>query len=91
MSKQSLLMILANVMFVLFYVYVDWAQYTLFNVFGLSPVIIQSHFPSYIQITVTPPTLSHTLIVVDNFPLLIFITTIIFNLYFIIKLQKSKK
>lgn len=86
-DKQFRNMIIVNALLVLFYLFFDWAEYALLNAFSPNSVIIQSHFPFYVQASGAvngEPTVALSF----NFPLLMFLIAIIVNLRYIIRLRK---
>ena len=89
MNKQFKLVILANVVLLSLYIFVNWAEYSTINVNShLNNITIQTNFPFYILVTKFSIGISSILFL--NYPLIIFITATIVNMYFIIKLQRNK-
>jgi hypothetical protein len=88
-------MILANAVFVLLFLFFDWAEYVMLNI-GLFPVgsffKMETHFPVYIYGEYSPPSVLGTeAFFLPNYLLLIFVLATITNLYFLFKLQKSNQ
>jgi hypothetical protein len=82
--------IIVNVILVFLYGFVNWAEYNIINVNShLNDVTIQTYFPLYIL--VTSFTVGFRSIFFFNYPLIIFTAATILNLYFIIKLQRTKE
>jgi hypothetical protein len=89
MSREFKLMVLANVLFVFLYVYLNWSEYSMLNRFT-GPVSLSAHFPWYIQIY--GQTGLHDILMFDNNVFLwLFLLAVFVNLYFIIRLQRSKE
>ncbi len=93
MAKQLQLIVFVNALLVFLFVLYNWVEYSLINSAASRLDSIRAFFPSYIQYsgggTETQPGMF-----VDfypNFTLLIFLLATFVNLYFIIKLQRSKE
>jgi hypothetical protein len=88
--NQLRTVIIANVILVFLYGFVNWAEYSIINVNShLNDVTIQTYFPFYIL--VTRFTVGFRSVLFVNYPLIIFTTATILNLYFIIRLQRGKE
>ncbi len=93
MDRNLKLMVLANVLLAALYVYVNWAEYALVSTFGSHPVIIKSYFPFDIQGTIFQPSGANGVegFTSLNLSLFVFMLSTIVNIYFITKLQRSKR
>ena len=94
MLRQLKVIILVNVVIAVFFCYFNWANWTLLNheEDGLPDLPIHSEWgPIWINVEPEPFELTCTTVMFPNYPLLLFWLSTIINLYFIIKLQKSKE
>ncbi len=90
MQRQFKLMILVNGLLVFLYVFSNWAEYSIMAIGSFhDDVTIQPYFPFYF--TVTRFNVGFSAILFLNYPLTIFLTAMLVNLYFIFRLQRSKE
>ena len=90
MDRQFKQVISANIVLALLYFFVVWGEYSALTTF--SKVAIQTSFPLYMFIQEIPSSpFVGRIIFFLNYPLIIFLSAIIVNLYFIYSLQKNKE
>jgi len=88
MSRPLKLVIVWNAVFVFLYVFLNWAEYSLINMSN-GFILVGSHFPLYIYLYGAKD-ISFANVIFFNYLLVIFILSIAVNMYFLVKLQRSK-
>jgi len=94
MPRQLKVIILVNVVIAVFFCYFNWANWTLLNheEAGLPDLSIHSEWgPVWINVGPKPFEPQYAEVMFPNYPLMLFWLSTIINLYFIIKLEKTKK
>lgn len=89
MTREFIIMVLANVVFVFLYVAYNWVEYSILS--PLYHVAIRVYFPWYIQFTGTPDGNLIVSFFDINFGLMLFLLAIFVNLFFAYRLQRSKE
>ena len=89
MQRQFKLVLFANVVFVLLFVFFNWAEYEMLN--SSDEMMLQTHFPFYLEgLTFHSPMVTgFEVFILPNYLLLIFLLAITVNLYFLYKLQRA--
>ena len=94
MLRQLKVIILVNVVIAVLFCYWNWANWTLLNhkIDGEPYLPIHSEWgPVWIHVGPSPWEPQYCEVFFPNYPLMLFWLSTIINLFFIIKLQKSKE
>jgi len=91
MSRQLKVIILVNVVIAVLFCYFNYGNWTLLNDEEAGLPISSEWGPVWIRVQPKPFGYGDTTVMFPNYPLMLFWLSTIINLYFIIKLQKSKE
>lgn len=91
MLRQLKVIILVNVLIAVLFCYFNWANWTLLNDEEAGLPISSKWGPVWILVQPSPFGYGYTTVMFPNYPFMLFWLSTIINLYFLIKLQKSKE